>query len=91
MKDCRKLNTSRATGKEMNLLQDDRITVRVLIIQQVVMQKSLNIPTTDKKTIFGTIDTPKGKSKGLIIFVHGLTDNFNSHFLPNSAKYFTEK
>ncbi len=55
------------------------------------MQKSLNIPTPDKKTIYGELDTPKGKSKGLIIFVHGLTDNFNSHMLPNSAKYFTKK
>lgn len=55
------------------------------------MQKLLNIPTTDKKTIFGKIDTPKDKSKWLVIFIHGLTDNFDSHMLPNSAKYFTSK
>ncbi len=55
------------------------------------MQKEIRIKTTDKKTIFGILDTPKEKSKGLIIFVHGLTDNFDSHMLPNSAKYFTKK
>lgn len=56
-----------------------------------IMQKEVCINITNKKTIFGTLDTPKEKSKGLIIFVHGLTDNFESHMLPNSAKYFTKK
>ncbi|MFA7717253.1 MAG: alpha/beta fold hydrolase [Candidatus Absconditabacterales bacterium] len=55
------------------------------------MQKELNIKTKDKKIIYGTVNTPKGESNGLIIFVHGLTDNFDSHMLPNSAKYFTDK
>ncbi|MCX6823470.1 MAG: alpha/beta hydrolase [candidate division SR1 bacterium] len=55
------------------------------------MQKSLNIPTTNKKTIFGTLDTPKGKSKGLIIFVHGLTGHQNEHIFFNGAKYFNSK
>lgn len=55
------------------------------------MQKEVYIKTTEKKTIFGVLDTPKWKSKGLIIFVHWLTDNLDSHMLPNSAKYFTKK
>lgn len=55
------------------------------------MQKEVRIKTTDKKTIFGTLDTPKGKSKGLIIFVHGLTGHHNEHIFFNAAKYFTKK
>lgn len=55
------------------------------------MQKELNLKTLDKKTIYWKLDAPKGESKWLVIFVHGLTDNFDSHMLPNSAKYFTNK
>lgn len=55
------------------------------------MQKNLNLKTLDKKIIYWKLDTPKGKSKWLVIFIHGLTDNFDSHMLPNSAKYFTSK
>lgn len=55
------------------------------------MQKEVRIKTTDKKTIFGTLDTPEGKSKGLIIFVHGLTGHRNEHIFFNAAKYFTKK
>lgn len=55
------------------------------------MQKEVHIKTSDKKTIYWILDTPGGKSKGVIIFVHGLTDNFDSHMFPNSAKYFTKK
>ncbi|MEI7563832.1 MAG: hypothetical protein WCJ39_09760 [bacterium] len=55
------------------------------------MQNSLNIPTTDKKTIFGILATPKGKSKGLVIFIHGLTDSIDSHMYTHGEKYFTSK
>ncbi len=55
------------------------------------MQKALNIPTTDKKIIYGKLEIPKAKSKGLIIFIHGLTWDFDHHMYANGAKYFTGK
>lgn len=55
------------------------------------MQKEVRIKTTDKKTIFGTLDTPKERSKGLIIFVHGLTGHQYEHIFFNAAKFFTKK
>lgn len=55
------------------------------------MQKKLILKTTDKKTIYGTLATPKGKSKGLIIFIHGLTRNQEEHIFVNGSKYFTNQ
>jgi len=55
------------------------------------MQKEIRIKTTDKKTIFGTLDTPKGKSKGLIIFLHGLTSSIQEPIIQNGSKYFTKQ
>jgi len=55
------------------------------------MQKELAIKTTDRKTIFGTLDTPKGKSKGLIILMHGLTSSIQEPIIQNGSKYFAKK
>ena len=74
----------------MNLLQDDRASIRFLN-RYNSMQKKLNIKTTDKKTIFGTLDIPKVKSKWLIIFIHGLLWHQNEHIFFNGAEYFTKK
>ena len=55
------------------------------------MGSPLNIKTTNKKIIYGNLETPKGKSKGLIIFVHGLTGSQNEHIFVNGTKYFIKK
>ena len=54
------------------------------------MQKEVKIKTKDKKVVYGTLDTV-AKSKGLIIFVHGLGGHKNEHIFFNAVKYFNNK
>lgn len=55
------------------------------------MGTPLNIKTTNKKIIYGNLETPKGKSKGLIIFVHGLTSSQDEPIIKHWSVYFTKK
>lgn len=54
------------------------------------MQKEVKIKTKDKKVIYGTLDAV-AKSKGLVVFVHGLGGHQNEHIFYNAAKYFNGK
>ena len=55
------------------------------------MQTYMQINTTDKHIIYGTLDKAKKKSSVLIIFVHGLTGSQNEHIFFNGAKFFTAR
>lgn len=55
------------------------------------MEKEIKIKTKDKKIIFGTLTTPKKKSKKLIIFCHGFTGHSNEHIFFNGSTFFVEK
>ncbi len=49
------------------------------------------LPTTDKYSIYGTLDTAQKKSSVLIVFVHGLTGSQNEHIFFNGAQFFTAR
>jgi len=55
------------------------------------MRKELKIKTSDKKAIYGTLDTSSGRNSRLIIFVHGLAGNQNAHIFFNAATFFSRK
>ena len=55
------------------------------------MEKELEIKTSDKKFIYGTLLSATKKSKSLIIFVHGFTGHQNEHIFFNGANFFIEK
>lgn len=54
------------------------------------MQKEIQLKTNDGHTIYGTLDSA-GKSKTLLIFVHGFTGHKNEHHYFNGASYFSNK
>lgn len=55
------------------------------------MEKNIEIPTSDKKVIYGTFTASISRSKKVIIFVHGLTGHRNEHQFFNAAPYFSKK
>lgn len=55
------------------------------------MQEKIMINTTNDKIIYWIFNNPENISKGLIIFVHGLTWSMDEHIFVNWEKYFNEK
>lgn len=55
------------------------------------MQKNITIKFKEEKiNIYGVLDDP-GKTKKLVIFVHGITGHKNEHIFYNAAKFFNAK
>lgn len=55
------------------------------------MERSIKIKTKDNHIIYGTLNIPTRKSNNLIIFVHGLASNQNSHIFYNGARFFSKQ
>ncbi|MBI2583463.1 MAG: hypothetical protein HYW25_02250 [Candidatus Aenigmarchaeota archaeon] len=55
------------------------------------MEKEIRIKTGDGHVIYGTLTKAKGKSKRLIIFVHGLAGHKNEHIFFNAARFFPKR
>lgn len=55
------------------------------------MEKEVNIPSFDKKIIYGTLNHQEKKKNQLIIFSHGLTSNKDNHIMCFAARKFSKE
>lgn len=56
------------------------------------MENNIKIPTNDGHLIYGSLlSKNKERSKGLVIFVHGLSDNKDFRLIYNGAHFFKKK